>query len=406
MKIKFIVTLIILLSFNCYSQIIFEKGYYINNSNEKINCLIKNVDWENNPKKIQYKLSENDTQSEFYIDDVKEFGINEFVKYQRFTVQIDRSNQTSNQLSTIKNPKFEKEELFLKVLVEGKATLFSYNEVNFVKYFFTKENSDIEQLVYKSYSSTGLEIGTNELFKQQLWLDLRCKNSSQDVVKKLKYQKNDLINYFLRYNKCNGAEVINFEEKKPKRDLFNLTIRPGINSSSLSIKNQSTNNKINFDSGLAFRFGLEAEFIMPIKKNKWSLIIEPTYQYANLETKVRIYPSSDVLFNTQKVELKYNSIEIPIGIRHSIFLNNNSKLFLNTSFVLDFASRSSEVDFEFSTDLKLRTKYNLGFGVGYKSKEKYSLELRYLTSRDVLGDYVFWASNYNTLSLLVGYTLM
>ena len=69
--------LLIILAFgiNGYSQIIFEKGYLINNSNEKIECLIKNNDWKNNPETFEYKLSENSEPAIADVKSAKEFGI-------------------------------------------------------------------------------------------------------------------------------------------------------------------------------------------------------------------------------------------------------------------------------------------------------------------------------------------
>ena len=77
MKKQLLFLLTIILSFNCYSQISFEKGYYINNSYQKTNCLIKNIDWKNNP--------------------------------------TDRSSEIMDDLNNDKNPTFKEEKLFLKV---------------------------------------------------------------------------------------------------------------------------------------------------------------------------------------------------------------------------------------------------------------------------------------------------
>ena len=58
MKIKLLFLFTTIFTFNCYSQISFENGYFIDNNNQKINCLIKNLDWEKNPTEFKYKLSE------------------------------------------------------------------------------------------------------------------------------------------------------------------------------------------------------------------------------------------------------------------------------------------------------------------------------------------------------------
>ena len=82
-----LLVLMTIISFNCYSQIKFEKGYFINNDGERTDCLIKNSDWRNNPMKFQYRLTEDSISKIATIESVKEFGINSFSKYKRFYVK-------------------------------------------------------------------------------------------------------------------------------------------------------------------------------------------------------------------------------------------------------------------------------------------------------------------------------
>ncbi|MCG2431601.1 PorT family protein [Aequorivita xiaoshiensis] len=394
MKKQLLFLLITVLSFNCYSQISFEKGYYIDNSNQKTNCLIKNIDWKNNPTEFEYKLSENSESKKASIKLIKEFGIDNVSKYIRSNVNIDRSSEKFNQLSNHRKPIFKEEELFLKVLVEGKANLYLFEDGNLIRYFYNTEDTVIEQLVFKSYKTSNYKIGKNNSFKNQLWNNLKCPDFKISKVENLDYQKNDLIKFFVEYNECNGEKSIIYE-KKQKKDLFNLSIRPGFNSSSLSIQNSvSSSRDTDFDNEIGFRFGIEAEFIMPFNANKWSLIIEPTYQYFKSEKEI----------NKQTVIADYKSIEIPVGIRHYFFLSENSKIFINGSYILDLSSNSI-IDFSSEVDLEINTRNNLAFGMGYKYNDKYSLELRYQTSREILGDYIAWSSDYNTLSVIFGYSL-
>lgn len=394
MKKQLLFLLITVLSFNCYSQISFEKGYYIDNSNQKTNCLIKNIDWKNNPTEFEYKLSENSESKKASIKLIKEFGIDNVSKYIRSNVNIDRSSEKFNQLSNHRKPIFKEEELFLKVLVEGKANLYLFEDGNLIRYFYNIEDTVIEQLVFKSYKTSNYKIGKNNSFKNQLWNNLKCPDFKISKVENLDYQKNDLINFFVEYNECNGEKSIIYE-KKQKKDLFNLSVRPGFNSSSLSIQNSvSSSRDTDFDNEFGFRFGIEVEFIMPFNANKWSLIIEPTYQYFKSEKEIR----------NQTVIADYKSIEIPVGIRHCFFLSENSKIFINGSYILDLSSNSI-IDFSSEVDLEINTGNNLAFGMGYKYNDKYSLELRYQTSREILSDYIAWSSDYNTLSVIFGYSL-
>lgn len=394
MKNKILFLLTVILSFNCYSQVSFEKGYYIDNTNQRIDCLIKNADWKNNPTEFEYKLSENSESKTINIKSIKEFGIDGVSKYVKSTVNIDRSSENLNNLSNNENPIFNEEELLLKVLVEGKANLYLYEDGNLIRYFYNQENSGIEQLVFKTYKKSNNKIGKNNRFKNQLWNNLKCPNFKLTKIKNLDYQKNDLIDFFVDYNECNGEKIINFEENQ-KKDLFNLNIRPGFNSSSLSIQNSvSSSRDTDFDNEFGFRFGIEAEFFMPFNKNTWSVIIEPTYQYFKSEKEI----------TNQSVKVDYKSIEIPIGVRHYFFLNEQSKIFINGSFIFDISSNSI-IDFSSGTDLEIKTRNNLAFGIGYKHQDKYSLEFRYHTSREILGDFVSWSSDYKTLSVIFGYSL-
>ena len=75
MKKQLLFCIVALIGINCYSQISFEKGYYINNSNQKVNCLIKNYDWKNNPIDFEYKILETDQEKKASLKSIKEFGI-------------------------------------------------------------------------------------------------------------------------------------------------------------------------------------------------------------------------------------------------------------------------------------------------------------------------------------------
>lgn len=406
MKKRILFLLIIILSLNCYSQISFEKGYYIDNVNKKINCLIKNIDWKNNPTEFEYRLSENSESKKRTIRTVKEFGIDNISKYIRSTVNIDRSSENINNLSNDRNPIFKEEELFLKVLVEGKAILYQYVDGNLNRYFYNKENTNIEQLISKSYKTAENNIGENNRFRQQLFVDLKCPNFKMSKIANVKYEKSSLVRFFTEYNKCHNNEFVNFESKQ-KRDLFNLTIRPRINSSSLTIQNSVSNFRdTDFENKIGFGFGLEVEFILPFNKNKWAIAIEPTYQSFKSQKTTN---TDNVSGGELIANVDYSSIEVPVSLRHYFFLNNNSKIFINASYIFDLSSKSS---IEFTKNngsnlnsLEIETGNNLAMGVGYKHNDKYSLEVRFQTTREVLENYFFWSSEYKTLSIIFGYSL-
>ena len=407
MKNKLFICLLFLLSFQTYSQIIFEKGYFVDNNDKKTTCLIKNVDWSNNPTEIQYKLDEQDQPINISIAQIKAFGIDNHSKYERFTVDIDKSTQVISNMTYEKNPEFKKETSLLKVLLEGKASLFEYISGNTKRYFFKTDSLSINQLVYKSYKTSEVQIAQNNQYKQQLWMTLKCDNITTNDVEKLSYKKNSLIKFFKKYNDCNNSKYTVFETTE-KRDLFNLNIRPGITTSAISISNSSMSTPDydrDFDNKIGFRIGLEAEFILPINKNKWALIFEPTYVGGYKAEKSRL----DSRTNEElKGSIEYNSIELPFGMRYYMFLKNNSSLFINGQVVMEHAV-NSEAYVEYSTQrnttLELKPTTSFTFGLGYKFKNKYSAEFRANLGKNVLDSNREWNSNYKSFALTFGYSI-
>src|SRR5690606_33830659 len=159
---------------------------------------------------------------------------------------------------------FKKEELFLKVLIEGKSNLYEYNDLNLKRFFYSSQNAKVEQLIFKSYKTPDNSIGKNNRYKQQLWTDLKCPDFKMSKIESVAYNKNDLVKYFTDYSECFNKDLTYFESKQ-KGHSFNLNISPRLNSSSLSISNNNFKT-INFDNELAFGIGLEAEFILPFNK--------------------------------------------------------------------------------------------------------------------------------------------
>lgn len=407
MKNHIILVLALFIGLNSYSQKLFEKGYFIDNDNKKVNCFIKNIDWLNNPKEFDYKLEESSEEKTLTIKSVKEFEISNKFKYKRCIVNIDRSSEYVDEVSISKEPVFNHEELFLKVLVEGKANLYLYADASLYRYFYNLDNTDIEQLVYKSFRNSKDQIDKNNSFRAQLWNGLKCNKITLNSVRNVKYQKRSLVNFFIKYNQCQDSNFINFIKKKKKK-LFNLTLRPGFRGSSLMIGNENYNwKKMELGSSSGYRLGIETELTLPFNNGKWSFLIEPIYHSIKFEETFVLNKATGV--NTT-ASVDYKSIEIPIGIRRYYFLNNHSKVFVNGSFSFNFGLNSSVI---FTQDdnprslspLEINTSTGGVLGVGYKYKDKYSLELRYVRNKNLFNLNGAWNSEYNTFSFILGYSL-
>lgn len=398
--------IIILLSFKSYSQVHYENGYFINLNNQKIECLIESMDWRSTPTSFKYKISENSEIITADISSVKEFSLNGKNKFISAVVKIDRSNKPQEELSNYKNPDFKEEKLFLQVLLEGKASLY-LNEGYLKLFFYKTDDGEIKQLVYKRYTFKDDFIATNNDFRNQLYLDLKCDKIAEKEYKKIYYTNKDLIKIFSKYNECYNSDIV-YLETKEKKVSFKMAIRPRYNTSSFSVKSPQLNlNTIDFGNSSNPGLGLEAEFILPFNQNKWSLTIEPLYQYYKGEGSVA---SANVQGGLILATVDYKSIELPLGVRRYFDVNDNFKIFTNALFSLDF-TLDSKLNF-FRKDgsgvnsLNMKSGMAFGLGIGCKLNNKYSVELRYETPRSLTKSYSFYDSSYKSASLIVGYSFL
>lgn len=409
MKKKLLILLTLFITITSYTQINFEKGYFIDNSDKKINCLIKNLDPLNNPFDFEYKLSESSNLEKATIKSVKEFGVYNIFKFIRATVNIDQSDidDTNNidNLTTKRDAVFKEEELFLKVLIEGKSNLYKYTEGNSSRFFYTKDDFKIDQLIFKTYKSSSYKINENNKFRQQLWVDLKCSNFTMDKIKNIDYNEKDLVQFFTEYSECHNVKFVNYESKI-KRIFFNLNLRPHFNFSSLKLPNNRNTETIDFGTTLNFGFGAELEFILPFKGNKWALAVEPIYHSYSSE---KTTSSSTLIGGESRSVVTYNSVHIPLKLRYYLFLNDNSKIFINASYITDFNFNSS-IDFKrkdgstySSADIESVDSFSAG--IGYKLNNTYSIELRAQGNRNFLRNYREFNSDYSVISVIFGYTI-
>ena len=376
------------------------QGYFINNDNEKINCYIKDVDARNNPKGFEYTLEAKGKIYKAGISSIKEFGIESTKKYIRFTGKIDRTGILVDNLSFNRNPEWSNEILFLKVLVEGEGSLYSYNEGNIHRYFYKSGDQPIEQLVYKQYKINEATIRENNYFQQQLYANVRVQGMTQNDYERMNYQESELAGYFIKFNKSKGVPIVSFETQK-ERESFNLKVAAGIGFSNFKAQNNLLDKVLTFSPAFSFSIGLEAEYIMPFRKNRISLFLNPSYNYNKTEeTVTEVFLAIE---NTFLYKLDYISIDVPVGIRYYVFLKEKSKIFFDLGFVNNL-QLNSEITRNSSKYLDISNAINFRGGAGFAFK-RYFFELNFDYDRNLLGSYNYWNSGFNYLSLVFKYQL-
>ena len=402
-----------------FSQYEYETGYIVTNNGEKKKCLINNKEWKNNPEIINYKADLNSPEKKAGIDDIREFGIGDAIKYKRFEIEVDKSSDDINNLDKNRAPKFVKETAFLKSLVEGKASLYAYNNKNVHRFFYSVDDKPVTQLIYKlylfEYTGKGSWLRKNEQFKQQLINDLKCPEITENKIVSLRYKENDLKNIFTKYNRCTNSEFVVYGKKK-KGKFLNIYANISLNSSSLSLSHplfQSRGNTL--DTELSPGLGFEIEFILPYNKNKWGIFLKPVYNVYNTKYSAPFVVEhndfdEDINDVNLITEVQYKSIEFISGIRYYMFLNKNNKIYLNSALVID--NPMSESYILFSRDdgyyiddrfIDIRSKVHLMYSLGY-STGKYSVDFTYYSPRNI-SNFSAWHSEFNKLSLGVRYKL-
>lgn len=416
MKKPLLITILFLFFFTfSYAQISFEKGYYILNDGSRIECLIRNIDWKNNPTDFKYKtqLSDNDFKTET-IANVQEFGIDNETTFKKFKIKIDRTSDEPNKLLADRNPVFKEEVIFLKVLIKGDATLYSYTDQNLNRYFYETKTIPVEQLVYTKYyqiDSNGSPtiLAENNEYKQQLFQNVKAENTTEKEIIKLNYNKSDLTKSFIKYNniKPNLAK----EERKVNKGIFLVKITPSASIASLSTENDYfLRDNVQLDNKINFKFGVEAEYILPYNKNKWSIFINPAYQTYQ-DDKTYNVPSGFIISpeTPNNAKVKYTSIQIPIGIRHYMFLNQTSKIFINVAYAFDAGSKTNitytDVTNKTTREYESGSGSNFAFGLGYNFKNKFSFEARLNTKKELMRDYLTYSAKYSSIDFVLGYTI-
>lgn len=416
---------ILLFCTTAFAQDVFITGYFINNDGHKTIALIKDKDWLNTPDKFEYKLSETSGTKVLTLTTIQEVMIGEDIKFQRFTVDYDQSRQEPKNLSSVRNPEYLQETIFLKTLLEGNASLFSHTRHGREVYFYRRGEGDAKQLINKAYDIGDSKIRYNSKYKQDLWNDLTCENIPLGRIEKLNYTSKDLIDFFLDYNKCKDATIVLFNNASlnQKSGEFKFTVKAGLNFNSLHVYNPKKKVYVGRPGGgrvpvyypektiydgndfdLSFRAGVELKYILPYFNRKWSIFVEPNYQQYSAEKEM--FPNGNL------GSIKYSAIELPLGVRHTFFINNTSNLFLNAG-----AGYTYSYDHTTTENYNSNTSQRPGFelennfallaftGLGYAHKYGFNLEIRYYPVKEITRKGDLMVDHNNSFSIIAGYQI-
>ena len=388
---KILSVLLLIAAYVVTAQNTFQPGYYILNDGTRMNCLIKNIAWKDSPKQFEYKASEGSEVLVHTITEVQEFSVDEAYKFRRYDINLDRSATTLDALSSHREPEWSKETAFLKVLVEGKYNLMEFEQGNFKKFFYSAgDHLATEQLLYKQYMQNST-IHENIRFRQQLYNLMKDKWADPSRFEKIVYKRDPLVALFTEYN---GNEAKNLTARQNSGKIHFKVVAEARMVSLEVVSPSSIYRTFELDKKTAFAGGIEVEYIMPFNNGKWSIFAAPSYQaYTNSGTS----PANTAL------NLKYNTFEVPLGVRHYFFLNADSRMYVEGAYVLAKTIGKANLTFG-NYDIELANGSNVMAGAGFAYK-KFNAGLRYTFSRG-LSTFQYWSIQYSGIGLSAGYRFL
>ncbi|HEU0137120.1 MAG TPA: hypothetical protein VFQ50_07510, partial [Flavobacterium sp.] len=207
------------------------------------------------------------------------------------------------------------------------------------------------------------------------------------------YNSTDLVDLFVRYNQTESPNFNNLREKQNKNSL-KFAVTAGVSLANVSLYNVTNSGEFDFEQQQIFSVGMELEYIMAFNQKKWALFLSPNFQSY----------SADGKEGTHALRINYKFIELPAGLRHYFYLNDQSKIFINAGYLLVFDTTVNTITYGPST-LEISRTSNAFVGAGF-SYGKFGLEIRYNTVRGLLSSYHGRTASYNATSAILSYKFL
>ncbi|MEL6918692.1 MAG: hypothetical protein AAFO99_13280 [Bacteroidota bacterium] len=409
---KLIIAFIGLLTYGTIMAQEFETGYFIDNDNNRIECLIQNMKWRESPLTVFYRLKEDSQVLELNYDNCMEFGIGEEFKFRSIDAKIPLTKSKTSDKNTSAEPTLVQRKQFALVLIQGKVSLYRVINAAEEVFLIEKLNGQIETLLYKEYLDNNFKIKRNSLFKRQLLKDYNCQNGTD--IQSLQYDTKSMLLYFGDLNRCLGDSDYKVYKNELKQGLFSsasLKVWGGAQQNGYETRNLNTGQVFSFDDEIAAKGGLELEaFIGSITKRNASIFLGLQYSKVSNELSLPIGELSGSTLN-----LDVNVIELALGFRYYIGLSEKSDIFLDAAVAVNFYSNPSFTQTrifngiisrppetsEFAT-ISRSNDIVPSFGIGYSFNKKFYARFNYLIDQNLIDRN---RDNLSQISLSVGYSI-
>lgn len=383
----------------------YEKGYIIDNKDQKIECDIDNKDWSINPSEFSYRL--NDQSHTGNRSNVREFGVYDYSAYEKYIVKVAYPTKA---VEDEENYLWQTDTLFLKVLVKGNPSLYTFTGA-FSPVFFYKTDQDAVplQLKYKVSSPNG-EVKKDNTYRNQIsYLARNCKGTATSFLNRLDYKTKNLVDAFKKMNECNQVNYTEIKRPQPSSIVAHLQFRPGFVMNKLSLTSFSDkpyNSDFTYTSGLkpSYRIGLALELSSRAKLKTWSLLLDLSYQGFDDVKRLNI---------DYKFYASFKEINLIVGIRKYFVNTAGLKMYAGAYLGINTLQIKPKLDYKyvyansgietavFKLDKVQSFSFNIGTGIKYK---RLGLEITYgiphgITSNDN------WDSKFSSVSAIGSFDL-
>lgn len=383
MKRSLILLLFLVIPISVFSQKGYEAGYYIDQAGVKNEGLIKKENWGLTPRKISFKRYSGSNTIELTPGSVRVVEIEGKVKFIGGNFMVDLASEDLRKITSFSEARLEENQTFLKVLIEGKASLYEYNREGIIRYFYAIDKQEPTQLIYKAFKRDNT-VQYNRRYKNQLWEEMKCGTMNLEQVQKLEYFKKDLVDFFIDYNQCQNVPIQDFSNYGKKLKL-RIAFRPGAQLSNVNLSQETAgfgHREFDADASIGLRAGVFFEYPIRFSRGKLSLVAEPFFHTNSI--------SANATLGTPAVEfgaeIDYSSLVLPIGVRYYVKNTEKSKLSFTGFVAADLVDFSSTIIIDGLPTLEVNPPIGFVGEIEYKFSGKYGLSLQYGVERDLLSD--------------------
>lgn len=378
----------------------YRSGFLLDAEGGRTEVEILNQDWVDNPQAIQYRTARHEKAVTATVGEIAGFGLADgSLRYLRFTVALDESDQRTATLSTSTTPVFVNRTVFLETLVEGRADLFSYEQGERRQFFYRIGDEPPRLLVSRVYRAAGNSIKQDNSFRGELSRSLDCGGLNRRLTD-LAYTRRALVAYVNDYNSCGGQPSTTFTRASGKAK-FAITLLGGVEWGKLDVSIEAVRGferVYALEQQLRPRVGIEFELRLPFANNRWALFTGANYHG---------FRDEDTEQGGRTLTAFYRSVNVPMGARRYFPVGKESTGYLNAALVIDTPVRSSITEFSSLIDyhypLDWTPGLELGAGVGVRGR--YRLQLVYAVER-TLTNFRDIRTRYGYFAFVGGYRLV